>query len=127
MALTKKEYRISSLTCKTSYLFLRSILLLILIARHPLSLVQVGLCIFSRAFLLCFCCAVTQHQVVLLSRYRDNICIMNAKKYQLAVFKQLRSLLLHQIYGIKLKWETRTEDVVWGEGVLRGDGTVRQC
>ena len=65
-----------------------------------------------------------QHQVVLLSRYRDNlyICIMNAKTHQLPALKRLMSLLLHQIYGIKVKWESHTEDVVWGEGVLRSEG-----
>ena len=46
---------------------------------------------------------------------------MNAKKASIAR-PQLLSLLIHQIYGIKLKWETHTEDVVWGKGVLRGDG-----
>ena len=46
---------------------------------------------------------------------------MTAKKDPFVFLRQLLSLLLHEIYGIKLKWETHTEDVVWGEGLLRGD------
>jgi len=58
--------------------------------------------------------------VVLLSRYRDNIyiCILNAPTRLLPGLKVVLSQLLSATYGIKLKWDPHGDSVVWGEGSL---------
>ena len=50
-----------------------------------------------------------QQQLILLSRYRDNIyiCILNASDEELSLLQNIIEVLLHSTYGIGLKWETR--------------------
>ena len=48
-----------------------------------------------------------EHQLILVSRYRDNIyiCILNARDDKLSILQNIIELLLLNTYGIKLKWE----------------------
>ena len=62
-----------------------------------------------------------QQQLILLSRYRDNIyiCLLNASNEELGLLRNIIELLLHSTYGIKLKWEPHGDWVICGEEVLR--------
>ena len=57
-----------------------------------------------------------QQQLILLSRYRDNIyiCILHARDKELTKLQNIIELLQHGTYGIKLKWEPDGDSVIWG-------------
>ena len=65
-------------------------------------------------------------RVVLLSRYRDNIyiCLLHFPDCDVALTKEIISLLLGATYGIKLKWEPSSDNVVWGEATLNTQTTT---
>ena len=57
---------------------------------------------------------------VIISRYRDNIyiCLANVPPSASGAIAHAISVLLHSMYGIRLKWEPQGECCVWGEGSI---------
>ena len=62
--------------------------------------------------------------LVIISRYRDNIyiCLANVPPSASGAIAHAISILLHSIYGIRLKWEPHGDRYVWGEGSIGVQG-----
>ena len=62
--------------------------------------------------------------LVIISRYRDNIyiCLANVPPSVSGAIAHAISILLHSIYGIRLKWEPHGDCYIWGEGSIGVQG-----
>ena len=67
---------------------------------------------------------IPQTPFVLWVRYRNNIdiCLANPSPVLRNVLRVAISATLHELYGIRLKWEPHGTTYVWGEGSLAPSG-----
>ena len=59
--------------------------------------------------------------LILLSRFKDNLYIvcLHIPAHLKSLVREALSVLLHLVYGVKLKWELHHAVATWGEGSLR--------